>query len=220
MTASPDRPSTARPFVVTGITVNLLVPHSRGTTVTHRAAQPPFSVWNLASRPALLTMWQHPVPTPATEVPLITELMCSLEPRRWRFDIEHLPAEVSRAFSHPDADAFQIGLLLDQRHVPPGAAAKGPVWPRVHLVDVPAPDRIPEDTVIPTVTLTGVAEPMPDRPDGRVAVNLASPDVIARPGTVTLSSSYVHLPDGDYLTWDDVDRARAESISAGHYRCG
>lgn len=211
MTASPDRPSTARQFVVDTLSVNQLrtPPGKRG-----RVAEGPIHVWNLEL--ARLTLWPHPCPPAARAVPLVTDLMRTLESRRWRFDIEHLPREIGDAFGqYPEAEGFQLFLWLNRAHVPEGypllkdGAVDVPGVPKVMLFDVTAPDRTPEPGHNGTETLSGVAEGFPDRPRGSLAVlDLSAPDVVAHQGIVSISHHQAP-PAGLYATHAELDDVRA-----------
>jgi len=103
----------------------------------------------------------------------------TLEPDRWRFEIEHVTGSIADFFADPDAEGFQLQLWLDRQHMPEHiaeqartAAANPPVWPRVMFFYVPTPDRTPEPDDGRTVTISGMAENLPDRDVSTATIRL------------------------------------------------
>lgn len=220
MTASPDRPSGTPRFVVDALAINPLKRESHHG----RTATGPIKVWNFipdplrsfntATHAVHLSAWPHAAPLSAHHIPTLTDLTRFLESGRWRFDLEHLPAEVGDFLDQPDAEGFQFDFWLDhQLHLPSGYAAQQeavgnpPGFPRVMLFDVPAPDRLPEGSERGTETLSGVAEDFPDRSMGKTSLNLRGPELVTRQGKVFIT----HHPApraGLYDSWGDLDRSR------------
>lgn len=225
MTASPDRPNTARRYVVDTLAIN---PLRRMPGKPGRRAEAPIHVWDLrpvppapdtasspgVTLPVYTALWPHPAPVAARDIPLITDLMRSLQPRRWRFDIEQLPSHIGDVFGNPAAEGFQIDMWLHPMHLPPDhlheSAAEAPGVARVMLLDVPAPDRIPEPGGNGTETISGVAEPFPDRPSGRALVDLNAMDVTAHQGLISICQ-HRPPPAGLYGSWTELAEARGAS---------
>lgn len=224
MTASPDRPATADQFVVDTILINPLKILPTGTGDRLRAVGPVLVAplqpvadrgkslddHSRACAPASLAIWPHPVPLPRRVNPVITDLNRVLDPAQWRFDLEHLPRHVADFLTDPDAPAYQFQIWLDRQHLPPyvseedqRAAAKAPLWPRVMLFYVPAPDHLHEPPEGRLVTISGLAGNLPGREVTSTTISLTVFEVCSKVGNILIRPRQPPVA-GLYQRFEDV----------------